>query len=76
MIATFAPAAATMEAEFDEDAGVAPDARLALRIVPTAMDALRRSGDAENHNALVSTEAHRFEDIDALMLAISRRTGT
>jgi Asp/Glu/hydantoin racemase len=69
MIATFAPAAATMEAEFEEDARrLRPDARLALRIVPAAMDALRR-GDADTHNALVSTEAHQLEGIDALMLA-------
>lgn len=69
MIATFAPAAATMEAEFEEDAKrLSSDAQLEIRVVPAAMDALRR-GDVETHNALVSAEAGQFEAIDALMLA-------
>lgn len=69
MIATFAPAAATMEAEFEDDAKrLGPDARLEIRVVPAAMEALRR-GDIETHNALVSAEARSFAGIDALMLA-------
>ena len=50
MIATFAPAVATMEAEFVEDARrFRPTARLATCLAADAMSALR-SGDAETHN--------------------------
>lgn len=69
MIATFAPAAETMAAEFQDDAArLRPDARLALRLVPEAMTALR-DGDLARHNALVAGRAASFANPDALMLA-------
>lgn len=69
MIATFAPAVATMEAEFVEDARrFRPTARLATCLAADAMSALR-SGDAETHNQLVAERCAVLTDVDAVMLA-------
>jgi Asp/Glu/hydantoin racemase len=69
MLATFAPAVATMEEEFQQfaaEAGAA--ATLETIVVPDAIDLLRQ-GDAESHNRLVAETAPRFADHDAIMLA-------
>jgi aspartate/glutamate racemase len=69
MIATFAHARASMEAEFHEEARrVAPGARLTTRVVEPAMTALR-AGDTETHNRLVADAAKGFSAYDALVLA-------
>jgi hypothetical protein len=69
MIATFAPAVATMEAEFAEDARrLRPLAKLTTCLVADAMSALR-SGDAETHNRLVAERCAALADVDAVMLA-------
>lgn len=69
MLATFAPAVATMEEEFRQFAAEAgADATLETIVVPDAMDRLRE-GDAESHNRLVAEAAPRFADHDAVMLA-------
>lgn len=69
MLATFAPAVATMEEEFRQFAAEADaDATLDTIVVPDAMDRLRE-GDAESHNRLVAEAAPRFADHDAVMLA-------
>jgi len=69
MLATFGPAVATMEAEFEAEARrLVPQARLTTVLVPQAMEALR-NGDAPTHNRLVAEHASRFEDVDALILA-------
>jgi aspartate/glutamate racemase len=61
MLATFAPAVATMEDEFRQFAAEAgADATLDTIVVPDAMDLLRQ-GDAES--------APQFADHDAIMLA-------
>lgn len=69
MLATFAPAVATMEEEFRQFAAEAgADATLETIVVPDAMDRLRE-GDAESHNRLVAEAAPRLADHDAIMLA-------
>lgn len=69
MLATFAPAVATMEAEFDE-AARALGQTVALRTVLAggAIDALNAGGE-EAHNALVAAHAHQLADCSAIMLA-------
>lgn len=69
MLATFAPAVATMEEEFRvyaEQAGAA--AKLETVVVPEAIDRLRR-GEAAEHNRLVAEMAPELADYDAIMLA-------
>jgi hypothetical protein len=69
MIATFAPALATMEAEFAEEAGrLASDATLTSFVVEAAMTALR-GGDAETHNSLVAHKARQLAGFDTILLA-------
>jgi Asp/Glu/hydantoin racemase len=69
MLATFAPAVATMEEEFRQFATEAGSAAtLETIVVPDAMDLLRQ-GDAESHNRLVAEAAPQFADHDAIMLA-------
>jgi aspartate/glutamate racemase len=69
MLATFAPAVATMEEEFRQFAAeTGADATLETIVVPDAMDRLRE-GDAESHNRLVAEAAPQFADHDAVMLA-------
>jgi aspartate/glutamate racemase len=69
MLATFAPAVATMEDEFRQFAAEAgSDATLETIVVPDAIDLLRQ-GDAESHNRLVAAMAPRFAEHDAIMLA-------
>jgi Asp/Glu/hydantoin racemase len=69
MLATFAPAVATMEDEFRQFAAQAgAAATLETIVVPDAIDLLRQ-GDAEAHNRLVAEMAPRFADHDAIMLA-------
>ncbi|WP_376743281.1 aspartate/glutamate racemase family protein [Ensifer canadensis] len=69
MLATFAPAVATMEDEFAQvrkEAG--SDASLDTIVVADAIDLLRK-GDAEMHNRLVAARATEFGGHDAIMLA-------
>jgi aspartate/glutamate racemase len=69
MLATFAPAVATMEEEFRQfaiEAGAS--ARLDTIIVPDAIELLRQ-GDAQAHNHLVAGAAPQFADHDAIVLA-------
>ncbi|MGK9051369.1 aspartate/glutamate racemase family protein [Xaviernesmea oryzae] len=69
MLATFAPAVATMEDEFRQftaEAGAASS--LETIVVPDAIDLLRK-GDAASHNRLVAEMAPRLADHDAIMLA-------
>jgi hypothetical protein len=70
MVATFAPACATMEAEFAEAAAVAGrgDVRLETVLAEGAMVALR-AGDGATHDALVAEAAKRLTHCDAVMLA-------
>jgi aspartate/glutamate racemase len=69
MIATFAPARATMEAEFAEEAErLASQAQLETVVVEPAMTALR-SGDAETHNRLVAETARELDGFDTIVLA-------
>lgn len=69
MVATFAPAIATMEAEFAEEARrLRPTARLSIKLCEDAMSALR-DGDAETHNRLVSESCRALTGFDAIMLA-------
>jgi Asp/Glu/hydantoin racemase len=69
MLATFAPAVATMEDEFRQFAAQAgAAATLETIVVPDAIDLLRE-GDAHAHNRLVAEMAPRFADHDAIMLA-------
>lgn len=69
MLATFAPAVATMDEEFRQFAAeVGAPATLETIVVPDAIDLLRQ-GDAESHNRLVAEMAPRFADYDAIMLA-------
>jgi Asp/Glu/hydantoin racemase len=69
MLATFAPAVATMEEEFRQFA-VEAGAPVTLEtiVVPDAIDLLRQ-GDADSHNRLVAEMAPQFADHDAIMLA-------
>ena len=69
MLATFAPAVASMEQEFFQMArakGV--DAELETLCVPEAMS-VARAGDIERHNELVAQAASRLSHCDALLLA-------
>jgi Asp/Glu/hydantoin racemase len=69
MLATFAPAVATMEEEFRQFAAEAgAPATLDTVVVPDAIDRLRQ-GDADAHNRLVAEAAPRFAGHDAVMLA-------
>jgi hypothetical protein len=69
MLATFAPAVATMRDEFDAFvAETGATATLDVIVVEDAIERLRQ-GDAETHNRLVAAQASRFADYDALMLA-------
>lgn len=69
MLATFAPAVATMEEEFRQFAAEAGSpATLETIVVPDAIEALRQ-GDADSHNRLVAEMAPRLADHDAVMLA-------
>jgi hypothetical protein len=69
MVATFAPAVASMEQEFSEEAArLRPTARLTTRLAEGAMDALR-SGDSEAHNRLVADAVAKLPPCDATMLA-------
>jgi Asp/Glu/hydantoin racemase len=69
MLATFAPAVATMEDEFRQFAAeTGSTATLETIVVPDAIDLLRQ-GDADSHNRLVAEMASQFADRDAIMLA-------
>ena len=69
MLATFAPAVATMEQEFRQfAAAVGAPVTLETIVVPGAIDLLRQ-GDAASHNRLVADVAPRLADHDAIMLA-------
>ncbi|WP_250527167.1 aspartate/glutamate racemase family protein [Caballeronia sp. GAWG2-1] len=69
MIATFAPAVPTMEAEFAEEAArINPQATLDTFVAAEAMTKLR-AGDASAHNALVAQEAAKLHGYDAILLA-------
>lgn len=69
MVATFAPAIATMTDEFAEDAArLRPSATLATALAVGAMDALR-TGDVATHNTRVAECAASIADADAIMLA-------
>jgi Asp/Glu/hydantoin racemase len=69
MLATFAPAVATMEDEFRQFAAeTGATAALETIVVPDAIDLLRR-GDVDSHNRLVAEMASQFSDRDAIMLA-------
>jgi Asp/Glu/hydantoin racemase len=70
MLATFAPAIGTMEAEFAEYVGRVPSpASLTTILVENAMAALR-AGDADTHNRLIAeTAASRLDGFDTVMLA-------
>jgi Asp/Glu/hydantoin racemase len=69
MLATFAPAVATMEEEFRQFAAEAgASVTLETIVVPDAIDLLRQ-GDAGSHNRLVAEMARRFAHHDAIMLA-------
>ncbi|MGU3400629.1 aspartate/glutamate racemase family protein [Brucellaceae bacterium D45D] len=67
MLATFAPAIATMEAEFYE-AAAKHEASIKTVLVEKALDALK-SGDQDTHNRLVAEAALSLQDCDAIMLA-------
>ena len=69
MVATFAPAVASMEAEFKEQAAAAGvRAELTTIVVAEAMAALRE-GDTVRHNVLVAEAAATLAGQDAVMLA-------
>jgi Asp/Glu/hydantoin racemase len=69
MVSTFAPAMASMEAEFAQAAaGRDPLPELRSVLAPGAMDALR-NGNAEEHNRLVAQAAAALTGVDAIMLA-------
>ncbi|MDQ0512935.1 aspartate/glutamate racemase family protein [Ancylobacter amanitiformis] len=69
MIVTFAPAQASMEAEFAEEAErLGSAARLTSFVAEGAMAALR-AGDAPAHHALVAEQARAINGFDAIMLA-------
>lgn len=69
MVSTFAPAMASMEAEFQAAAaGRDPPVVLQSVLAPGAMEALR-SGDAEGHHRRVAEAAATLRDVDAIMLA-------
>lgn len=69
MLATFAPAVATMEDEFAAvRREIGSDASLDSIVVPDAIEILRK-GDAETHNRLIAARAPKFAGHDAIMLA-------
>ena len=69
MLATFAPAVATMEDEFRQFATeTGASSTLETVVVPDAIDLLRQ-GDAASHNRLVAGMAPHFAGHDAIMLA-------
>jgi Asp/Glu/hydantoin racemase len=69
MLATFAPAAASMEQEFRAlAAGQGRDATVETLCVPAAMAALQ-AGDAVAHDRLLAEIAPRLAGCDAVMLA-------
>jgi Asp/Glu/hydantoin racemase len=69
MVATFAPAVVTMEAEFAEYvAQVNSPATLTTILVEDAMTALRK-GDAATHNRLIAERAPELAGFDTIMLA-------
>lgn len=69
MVATFGPAVAGMEAEFQAEAAKGEvGAKLATDLVAPAMVALR-AGDEATHNRLVAEAAARLASCDAVMLA-------
>jgi Asp/Glu/hydantoin racemase len=69
MVATFAPAVVTMEAEFAEYvAQVNSPATLTTILVEDAMTALR-AGDAATHNRLIAERAPELAGFDTIMLA-------
>jgi len=69
MVATFAPAVGTMEAEFAEYvAETGSRARLTTVLVEPAMAALRQ-GDTATHNRLIAERSGDLVGFDAVMLA-------
>ena len=69
MIATFAPALASMEEEFASERNHRKsNAELKSVVVPAAMDALR-AGDVDGHNRLVAEGVSSLPAVDAIMLA-------
>lgn len=69
MICPFAPAAASMEEEFREDAARrGSDATLETVLVPGAIEAVR-AGDIATHNRLVADKAATLRGFDAITLA-------
>jgi Asp/Glu/hydantoin racemase len=69
MLATFAPAVVTMEAEFAEEAARrGSSARLETIVVDDAIDLLRK-GDAQAHNRLIAERAPELAHCDAVLLA-------
>jgi len=69
MLATFAPAAASMEQEFREMAAERnAAASLETVCVPEAMQALQ-AGDADRHNRLLAEAAPSLHACDAVLLA-------
>lgn len=67
MLATFAPAIGTMEAEFREAAGAAA-VELRTVLAQGAIDALS-AGQDDIHNALVAASSVELSDCNAVMLA-------
>lgn len=69
MLATFAPAVATMTEEFDDFVREgSATASLTTIVVDRAIDLLRQ-GDASTHNELVAARAPELQNSDAIMLA-------
>lgn len=69
MICPFAPAAASMETEFREEARrLGTGATLETFLVPGAIEAVR-AGDIATHNRLVSEKAAELRGFDAITLA-------
>lgn len=69
MLATFAPAVATMTEEFDDFVREgSATASLTTIVVDRAIDLLRQ-GDASSHNELVAARAPELRNSDAIMLA-------
>jgi Asp/Glu/hydantoin racemase len=67
MVATFAPAIKSMEAEFKE-AAHGSEATLRTVLADGAIEALR-AGDEATHNRLVAAAADTLSDTDAILLA-------
>ncbi len=69
MVATFQPSVPSMEEEFEAmKVQLGSTAQLQTLCVPEAMTALR-GGDTKTHNQLVATEAAKFANCDAVLLA-------